>query len=138
MVSGMEGQVEQVETDLTGVREDVRKLEGWFQEMRESLAKIEAQGRTVMAEASLSQTRSIGNQKVGSNVNLAREKDGKEISGTTTTSFRRRGSFRMDLQSETVTTVTAFHEEFEKVSASMKEASDGQSGVFLNGLKEEI
>ncbi|KAH0725459.1 hypothetical protein KY284_001324 [Solanum tuberosum] len=114
------------------------------------LARIEAQGRTVMAEASLSQTRSIGNQKEGSNVNLAREKYGKEISGTTTTSFRRRGSFRMDLQSGTinqydvlmglkqVTTITAFHEEFEKVSASMKEASDGQSGVFLNGQKEEI
>uniref|UniRef100_A0A0V0IEX3 Putative ovule protein n=1 Tax=Solanum chacoense TaxID=4108 RepID=A0A0V0IEX3_SOLCH len=102
MVSRMEGRVEQVETNLTGVREDVRKLEGWFQEMTETLARIEAQGRTVMAEASLSQTRSIGNQKEGSNVNLAREKYGKEISGTTTTSFRRRGSFRMDLQSGTV------------------------------------
>ena len=32
-----------------------------------------------------------------------------------------------------------FREEFEKVSASMKEASDGMlSGVFLDGLKEEI
>uniref|UniRef100_M1CU33 Disease resistance protein n=1 Tax=Solanum tuberosum TaxID=4113 RepID=M1CU33_SOLTU len=75
----MEGQVEQVETDLTGVREDVRKLEGWFQEMRECLARIEAQERTVMAEASLSQTRSIGNQKEGSNVNLARENMGKKF-----------------------------------------------------------
>ncbi|KAG5596542.1 hypothetical protein H5410_037774 [Solanum commersonii] len=38
-----------------------------------------------------------------------------------------------------VSTVTVFREEFEKVSASMKEASDGMlSGVFLNGLKEEI
>jgi len=38
-----------------------------------------------------------------------------------------------------VTTVTAFREEFENVSASKKQASDGLlSGVFLNGLKEEI
>ena len=39
------------------------------------------------------------------------------------------------------TTVTVFREEFEKVSASMTEASDEMlSGVFLNGLKlkEEI
>ncbi|KAG5581914.1 hypothetical protein H5410_052541 [Solanum commersonii] len=55
----MEGRVEQVETNLTGVREDVRKLEGWFQEMTETLARIEAQGRTMMAEASPSQTRSL-------------------------------------------------------------------------------
>ncbi|KAF3626844.1 Ubiquitin carboxyl-terminal hydrolase 7 [Capsicum annuum] len=36
-------------------------------------------------------------------------------------------------------TVTAFREEFEKVSACMNEASDEMlSGAFLNGLKEEI
>uniref|UniRef100_A0A0V0ITS5 Putative ovule protein n=2 Tax=Solanum chacoense TaxID=4108 RepID=A0A0V0ITS5_SOLCH len=63
MVSRMEGRVEQVETNLTGVREDVRKLEGWFQEMTETLARIEAQGRTMMAEASPSQTRSSETKK---------------------------------------------------------------------------
>ncbi|XP_016558818.1 uncharacterized protein LOC107858601 [Capsicum annuum] len=38
-----------------------------------------------------------------------------------------------------ITTVAAFHEEFEKVSVSMTEPSDEMlSGAFLNGLKEEI
>ncbi|PHU24953.1 putative RNA 3'-terminal phosphate cyclase-like protein [Capsicum chinense] len=38
-----------------------------------------------------------------------------------------------------ITTVTAFREEFEKVLASMTEASEEMlSGAFLNGLKEEI
>ncbi|KAG5598550.1 hypothetical protein H5410_029920 [Solanum commersonii] len=79
MVSRMEGRVEQVETNLTGVREDVRKLEGWFQEMTETLARIEAQGRTMMAEASPYQIKSVENQEKGSNVNWAGEKDGKKF-----------------------------------------------------------
>ena len=79
MVSRMEGRVEQLETNLTGAREDIIKLEGWFQEMIETLARIEAQGRTMMAEASPSQTRSVGNQEEVSNVNRVGEKDGKKF-----------------------------------------------------------
>lgn len=47
--------------------------------MTETLASIKAQGRTTMAEASLSQTKCVGNQKQGSIVNWAGEKDGKKF-----------------------------------------------------------
>ncbi|PHT45211.1 hypothetical protein CQW23_14369 [Capsicum baccatum] len=47
--------------------------------MRDSLGRIEAQGRIGMAEASPSQTRSVENQEQGSNVNLVGEKDGKKF-----------------------------------------------------------
>ncbi|CAN4106303.1 unnamed protein product [Withania somnifera] len=40
MVSKMEGRVVLLEANLTGVREDVRKLEGWFQEMGGSNIKL--------------------------------------------------------------------------------------------------
>ena len=79
MVSRMEGRVEQEETNLTGIREYIKKLEEWFQEMTETPARIEAQGRTMMAEASPSQTRSVGNQEEVSNVNRVGEKDGKKF-----------------------------------------------------------
>ncbi|KAK4706606.1 hypothetical protein R3W88_033838 [Solanum pinnatisectum] len=88
--------------------------------MTETLARIEAQGRTMMAEASPSQTRSVGNQEKGSNDPL------RWI-------FRVERYFAVNEISEAerlqavgqVSTVTVFHEEFEKVSASMKEVSDG-------------
>ncbi|KAG5596543.1 hypothetical protein H5410_037775 [Solanum commersonii] len=55
--TGMNSKVYQI-----GIRA-VTFRDGWFQEMTETLARIEAQGRTVMAEASPSQTRSVGNQE---------------------------------------------------------------------------
>ncbi|KAH0743634.1 hypothetical protein KY290_031627 [Solanum tuberosum] len=142
MVSKTEGRVEQVETNLTGVREDVRKLEAWFQEMTETLARIEAQGRTVMAEASPSQTTYVENQEEGSNVNWVGEKDGKKFRKLQLPIFEKENPlgwiFKVEryfavneiseaerLQVAGVSTVTVFREEFEKVSESMKEASDG-------------
>ena len=79
MASRMEGRVEQVETNLTWLREDIRKLEGWFQEMTEPLARIEAQGRIKMEEASPSQTRSVENEEEECNFNWAEDKDGKKF-----------------------------------------------------------
>ncbi|KAG5576751.1 hypothetical protein H5410_056885 [Solanum commersonii] len=172
MVSRMEGRVKQVETNLAGVREDVRKLEGWFQEMTEILARIEAQGRIMMAKASPSQTRSVGNQEEGSNVkwkfqklqllafegedplgwifrveqyfavNEISEAERLQAAGRVVepiSSFSKINQYAVLMGLKQVSTVTVFHEEFEKVSTSMKEASDGMlSGVFLNELKDEI
>lgn len=92
----MEGRLKQVEKNLTDIRKDVKKLEGWLQEMTVTLARIEAQGRTMMEEACNSQTKSVRNQEEGSNVNWAGEKEGKEVLEATLTTFRRRGFFGMD------------------------------------------
>ncbi|WMV41857.1 hypothetical protein MTR67_035242 [Solanum verrucosum] len=91
MVSRIEGQVEQVKSNLTFSG----RMVDWFQELRVSCGK---HGRTMMVETFLSQTRSIGNQEKGSNVNLVGER-WEEISEATTISFRR-GSFRMDFRVE--------------------------------------
>uniref|UniRef100_M0ZK90 Uncharacterized protein n=1 Tax=Solanum tuberosum TaxID=4113 RepID=M0ZK90_SOLTU len=72
MVSRIEGQVEQLKSNLTFSG----RMVDWFQELRVSCEK---HGRTMMVEAFLSQTRSIGNQEKGSNVNLVGEKGGRKF-----------------------------------------------------------